>query len=433
MRNIPGPLFVAGFNTRPVVEALVTAGFTPVPLDYFGDVDLQAIAPGGFHYLRDGNPPGREGFSSWVIATLAAIARRPWEGRPLPGGKPVLLPCSGFDDDHAAWDAFHETCKVLGNDPAAVRAARDPGAVRSVIEPLGAGIDVLPSPRWRVVDGPSLDALALEVARDPGFPLVIKRIPGGGGAGIVSIDDAAGLDSWVRATRSALASGDAGALDCIVQPRVADPGAINASVLALNDRVACTTVQLIGDPAVNAPVPFSYCGNVVPATSVDPGLDWLGPACEVLVRALHDDLGLRGLYGIDLVVTRDRAFFMEINPRVPGSVEPAMLSLGRNLVADHVASFLDGPGPRDDAFHPAFQGTKRVLFAREAFTMPDIGGLPLLGMIKDVSPPGTRIRAGEPVLTYLLRGSLEDPGRNAHLAALEIEAVQRALHGDEPT
>ena len=189
--------------------------------------------------------------------------------------------------------------------------------------------------------------------------------------------------------------------------------------------------QLVGLDWLHA-APFRYCGSVGPLQPEPAQRRNL----ETLGAALARRCRLRGLFGVDGIV-RDGAFLpVEVNPRYTASVE----------ILEYGCAFSGaGLAPRrlrpDRSPAGAARGDptacigKAVLFAKDALTFPDDG--PWNAVLRsppplaepppfaDIPHPGTRIKAGRPVLTFFVRAETAD-------ACLDCSATHGGRAGSPP-
>ncbi|NMC08154.1 MAG: ATP-grasp domain-containing protein [Candidatus Lokiarchaeota archaeon] len=418
-----------GFNTRPIAQKLAEAGYTLVVVDYFGDLDIRPHVTEGHYFLDESiEPKDPEHFKAWALATLDRLARDRGPGRCL------ILPGSGFDDEPDAWKQFAGLGRVLGSSPLAVSMARDLGVISTLFRGTACPFRVPDTRRVNIDSATVPKAAAREVGDKLAFPVLAKRSRTAGGAGIDLVTRASALEQVFQRAKDGLrgtsgARGVAAAPVSInIQEFVGGPGAIDASVLALNDRVVCKTMQLIGDETVHAPKRFSYCGNSIPFDTRDARLDH---AIEALVTSLHRRFGLVGLYGFDMVLARGTANLVEINPRVPGSTELASIAVGRNLVADHVAAFL-APEHLPSRYVATRHAIKQILFAPRDFIMPKLDELIVSGELHDITPPGTRLVAGMPILTCIHHGALDDAAAIDATARQDVKSIYAFIERDRP-
>jgi predicted ATP-grasp superfamily ATP-dependent carboligase len=266
-----------------------------------------------------------------------------------------------------------------------LRAVRDPFAVATVLRRAG-----LPVPAVR--------ATPAGLPRDGSW--LAKPLGSAGGAGIVAL----GPGFVDRETPT------------YYQERIDGP---SFSAAFVGDRGGArligVTRQLLGRPGA----PFAYRGSVGPCG--------LGAAVEgriaTLGRALANDFGLVGLFGIDFILKDEHPWPVEVNPRLTASVEVLELALGLPLLAEHrracdptapPAPIVSTVGTR-----PRIVG-KAIVFAGRPcrFLEADgrVAGVAVLGkpgpatrlfevpQIADVPNPGVRFEAGEPVLTAFAAG-----------------------------
>jgi predicted ATP-grasp superfamily ATP-dependent carboligase len=235
---------------------------------------------------------------------------------------------------------------------------------------------------------------------------LVKPLAGSGGAGI-------------RAAGPGL-PGEA----CYFQERVQGLPAAAVFLAAKSEtRLLGATRQLVGEEWLNAPL-FAYCGSLGPLR-LEPE-----PARQVAAagRAVAKAFGLRGLFGLDLVIAEERAWTVELNPRYTASVEVLEHALGICALDLHCRAFGRGSrrpssargGPQPA---PATVG-KAVLYAPEdlevkadlgEFVQQDPWSFPELA---DLPARGEVIRSGRPLLTVFARA----PASGACLDALKRRA-----------
>ena len=119
---------------------------------------------------------------------------------------------------------------------------------------------------------------------------------------------------------------------CFYQERI---DGLSLSALFIGGSVKPTfagvTRQLIGRPGAD----FAYVGSLGP---------WpVTPAEATRIRTLGAVLatsfGLRGLFGVDFILSDGHPWPVEINPRYTASVEVLELALGASLLAAHRSVF----------------------------------------------------------------------------------------------
>jgi predicted ATP-grasp superfamily ATP-dependent carboligase len=221
--------------------------------------------------------------------------------------------------------------RLLGSDAVAIRRASDKRRLARRLRRHGVA-----HPDTRVVrDGIDYQ----RVAREMGYPLVVKPVHGAGCQGVCLARDARELPSAIAFTQKASRSHT---LLCQRYVR-----GVNASVSLLADgaravALAVNRQSISGAQrlSVGAAQPFAYNGGKTPldhplaARAVDQALR----TCEALP-------GLRGFVGIDMVLTASEAVVIEVNPRLTTAYLGVRAALGCNVAAMTLAA-CDGCLPR---------------------------------------------------------------------------------------
>ena len=186
------------------------------------------------------------------------------------------------------------------------------------------------------------------------------------------------------------------------------------------------TEQLIGESQLHA-APFAWCGNIGPVSlpiQIESGV-------RRVANFLKWKFGLRGLFGLDFVVTSEGQWGVtEINPRYPASLELLEFATGAELLKDHCESFA---GPLElpvVAWEPATGSVfgKAILYAAARTQAPPIAPIEQFPYRHwprraDVPTPGSEIGRGEPLLTVYAQAPSADDCRQQLLeAAAEVYA-----------
>ncbi len=267
--------------------------------------------------------------------------------------------------------------RLLGNGPDVVRAVRDPERLHR--EMSGAG--------WA---SPEVRLDPADVPGDGSW--LVKPLRSSGGIGIrrVGRDSTAGQASgdvyyqrWVAGRRrSAVFLGS-----------------------AANVELVGVTMALSGRAGTER---FAYRGSVGPIDVDQEARQRLSGIGRTLVGVF----GLRGLFGVDLIVDGEgRWWVIEINPRYTASVEVMELATGRALMAEHaiVCGLNYGVDGRVRAGRGLGCVGKRVIYARGRFGWPARFGLGgdrefagwRVPRWADVPHVGTCFEVGDPVLTLM--------------------------------
>jgi predicted ATP-grasp superfamily ATP-dependent carboligase len=188
--------------------------------------------------------------------------------------------------------------------------------------------------------------------------------------------------------------------------------------------------QLVGEPWLHAR-PFHYCGSIGPLL--------LEPTIQSLVEQIGDVLrrecSLRGLFGVDFILSKGIPWPVEVNPRYPASGEILEYGLGIQTIVFHRAAF-DAGAPKPDPLayapgsdSPASMVGKAILFADRSLQFPKEGPwkssltgtswLPDMPSFADIPQPGQVVKAGRPILTFFCQcasreGCLDSLQQTAH-------------------
>jgi tyramine---L-glutamate ligase len=185
---------------------------------------------------------------------------------------------------------------ILGSNASAIAIAGDKTACNLLF--LRAK---LPSPKTRMASFDSAD----HVAKQMGYPLMIKPIDGVGSEGVFRMDSNKDLCAILEKVRRATDH------DRILLQSFVD--GIHASVSLIVSNGRCLPLSL-NRQVMEAGSEFHYLGSQVPFDH---------PACrhaiDLAISAVQTIPGLRGYVGVDMVLTNDKAQLIEINPRLTTS------------------------------------------------------------------------------------------------------------------
>jgi len=142
-------------------------------------------------------------------------------------GAEAIHPGYGFLAESSYLAEICEAChiKFIGPGPQAIRLMGDKSRARRTM--IKAGVPVVPGSEGVIED----EAMALRMARDIGFPVILKASAGGGGRGMRIVREAGELAGALRAAQ-AEASAAFGVADVYLEKYVQTPRHIEIQVLA---------------------------------------------------------------------------------------------------------------------------------------------------------------------------------------------------------
>lgn len=363
-------ILIVALCGRALAQSARRAGFAPIVLDRFADLDTRAVAACALKI-----PPGRAG----PLASQALLrAARTLAPPPIP-----LLVGGGLEGRLAVLAALARGRELLGNPPEIVARAVDPFALQDLCRALA-----VPFPETRADLPPERSGW------------LIKRRGAGGGWHVRPAETVARLHPRDY-----------------VQKQV--PGR-PVSVLLLGD--GSRSRALLASEQWNTGTPPHFKGVLAPAPLPPGQVQNLARAAAAVGTAL----ALRGLASADFLLADDGQFhLLEINPRPGGSLEAAERALGVNLVQLHCAGCRGRLPPTPPEPEAGFAGTAivradRDLVVPEGFDWPEWAG--------DRTPPGTRVRKGQPLATVRAQAAEADVVR-----ALLVERERLLLAQLEPT
>jgi predicted ATP-grasp superfamily ATP-dependent carboligase len=273
---------------------------------------------------------------------------------------------------------------LLGNQGDALRSSRDPLTLQQELRAAGLAFpNTTDSPAGVPLDGSWL----------------CKTYRGANGAGVWQLRSDAAL---TRAIQSHA---------CFQRYVAGTPASAAFVVYENNPLLLGVTRQLLG-PGASGAERWRYRGSIGMLPIRAPVKQQLA----VLGKVLAGPLSLRGLVGVDLILNGDRTWVIEINPRYSASVEIVDRARGDSAIAAHVAACTNAnlwPPTLEEHRADDLQHGKGVLYAvdeaviSESFfrwAMERACVEPAACDLADISPVGTRIHAGGPVLTVFASG-----------------------------
>jgi len=373
-------ILIAGVSTRALAESAVRAGYQVAAVDAFGDLDHQARTLVSFaHDL---------GTSYSALAAARA-------SRAIPGD--AVAYASNFENHPRAVALLARGRALWGNSPAVLMQARNPIELARALRRHG-----LPAPEVRA-------SPPRAPAANHGRWLVKPRASGGGH----------GIASWHP--------GDPLSRHQIVQRRISG---VAASLVFCASGVEAVpfgfSTLLAGDPAFGASG-FKYCGNILGRLPHVTTAVWravLAGATQA-AQVLTATFGLRGVNGLDCIVSGDTPFVIELNPRFTASMELAERAFGFSVFHAHARSCAGKLVPFE--LHAALQGApaagKAIVYARHDTIMTDTHRWLDDPSVRDVPHPGEPIPRGRPICTIFAEGR-----SSASCYAALVRRAQKLYH-----
>lgn len=356
-------VLLVAVSARMLAELAVADGYEVVALDWFGDVDLRAVAAGGTAPSSDGLAALAEDIEADAVVYGAGFENRPDLVGRLARGR-----------------------ELLGTPAELLSAVRDPSEVAAAARAAGAR-----APETRSVD-------ELPGAGPAGGAWLRKPRLGGGGRGV---------RRWAggRLRPTEILQRHVSGMSCSA---VAIGDGRRAAIVGLTEQL-----HLLGA--------FRWTGNVapprLPAEELAELHGQLGAVCAEVAKRF----GVRGAFGVDAVWDGRHAWVVEVNPRPPASLE----LFGPGGFEAHVCGArghglpagVTPPGPR-------CARVKLVLFADRDLRAPDPDWWPA-GLVRDIPHAGEMIKRGAPVCTLVSDrfGVPELADRGAGLLAALPQAV----------
>jgi len=343
-------LLIAGFNARPLAKAALQANHQLGVVDYFGDIDLLHLTRNCFAVLRQqaGEPLHRP-LHRPPAEYLFLLAETMIEEQ---GDFDGILLGSGFDKYPTIVQKFHTLGpKVYANQPEKFQLCREKERMNTIARNAG-----FATPQLFKSQSPEE---LIEIAKTMSFPVVTRGEGGGGGAGIRKWQTLEDLKAFVEAKNEE-------ALDRKILFLQEFIDGIDASATVVcskkNARILSINRQLIGDKNLGAPGDFAYCGNIVPLALPKKLEKQLLSGLSSKVLDLFYKLKLVGINGVDFVLRGSEFYFMEVNPRLLGSLECTQIATKRNLITTHLDAF-EGILPKRSAPKYYRTAVKGILFA----------------------------------------------------------------------
>ena len=240
-------------------------------------------------------------------------------------GADAVHPGYGFLSESAYLAEICEACnlKFIGPGPQAIRLMGDKSRAKNAM--IKAGVPVVPGSKGVVED----EQAAVRVARDIGFPLILKASAGGGGRGMRIVRNAGEVGPAYRAAQ-AEAEAAFGVPDVYIEKYVEGPRHIEVQVMA----DAKGHVVHLGERECSIQRRHQKLVEEAPSTVVNPRLrKKMGrTAVEAAAAVQYVNAGT-----IEFLLDQDgHYYFMEMNTRIQVEHGVTELVTGRDLVKEQI-------------------------------------------------------------------------------------------------
>lgn len=411
MKNNPNSVLVVGFNTRPLVYSLNKAGYDVYAVDFFGDLDLYSHVKDCIIVMKElsGNYYSLKEKYSTYLANFAINLLHKHKNINF------VLIGSGLDDAYNDRERILNETKVLdlksvNNDLSTIKKARDIDYIFKILKSRGFHVPLSFSFEDFNLENINLD-----------FPFILKKKRSAGGLNIFKIKDRESLYS----TEKVLRRDDFSPSEWFIQEYIEG---VPVSCTIISNSKECEIIsvnrQIIGEKFLNPPKDFMYCGNIVPSGLSESDEKKIGEISKFLTK----NLGLKGINGFDFVIKDQVPFFMECNPRIPGSIRASESSLDQNLLNLHIKSFTTGEWSqvlkiiKSSSFK--WFSTKLVVFAMKAIEKNLLNKINHLKFVHDKTEPIRDVLKGEPLCTILYKAhSLLESFNGAKRIVTEINKI----------
>ena len=335
-----------------MAESAVRGGFSVSVLDGFCDQDTRAAAScRQIRFDAAGFDPAQ------LLTELARLE----PGRPL-----GMVYGAGLEATPSLLRRLSQRCKLFGNASAVLELLADPAAYFNLLDSLQ-----IPYPEVRYSPP----------ERTTAKTWLVKKAGSSGGQGV----------TFWSAEQTATDPG------CYYQRFIRGE---TMSVLFIADgeshqRIGYNRLKV---SAARKSTPFLYSG-AVGQMSLDPGLH---QHLERFVAKLVERLHLRGVNSLDFILSKGKAYVLDLNPRPSATLELYDHQVEAGWMKLHIQACLGKlPGVLPPAAATGVYG-HLIVYAPRALEIP--AGMDWPAWTRDRPDSGTRIARGEPVCSLFARG-----------------------------
>ena len=366
-------VLIAAFSGRSLAQSARRAGYEPLVVDAFGDLDTQEAAA-DFRVLDGVMETGFR--TKPLIAALEDLSRSA-------SSKPIgLVLGSGFEDKPRLVAALASRFKLLGSDAATYKACKDP-------------TDLLRSAR-QARHSASRNT-NLTPPNDP-TGWITKRIGGSGGR-------------HIRVCHGPQR----------IKPRryfqkLVDGNRISAGAVFAKDKNLVSLTRQWISPSAEHPFRFGGC---VSMPAVD---DRLRRQIAQSAERVATELNLIGLASFDFIVSAGVPYLLEVNPRPGASLD--ILDDGGELFAAHIAVWT---GANNFPGQEIAKAAKAIAILHADRGPITLGETPWPDWSADRGAPGTFVPRGAPLATAFAEASTADAAEA--LARTRLAELEDLIYG----
>jgi len=387
------------------------AGYKVYAIDFFGDLDLTPYVEDCIIVMKELNTnysSFKNQYSKYLTKFTINMLQKYQD-------IDLFLIGSGLDDAYEEREILlNETKKFnilsVNNDIETIKKARN---INNIFE-------LLKSLDFEVPISYSFTNFQFKTS-ELEFPLILKKERSAGGINVIKIENEQSLKSRIKD----LGKKNFSPKDWLIQEYI---GGIPASCTVISNGKECAVIsinrQIMGEEFLNPPKDFMYCGNIVPSGLSE---NEERKITEISI-ALTKELGLKGINGFDFVIKDQVPFFMECNPRIPGSIRASESALDLNLLNLHIKSFTIREWKQISKIikSSTFKcfSTKLVVFAPKTIEISLINKINHLNFVHDKTEPTRDVLKGEPLCTILYEASsLLESYNGAKRIVIEINKI----------
>jgi len=209
---------------------------------------------------------------------------------------------------------------VLGSNSHSVLEASDKRLTMLILEEAN-----LPTPKTKIVDvNEDVDSVRLKV-EEIGYPVIFKPADGVGCSGVSLVKDYSKIPQALNLVRKNTKT------NYFLIQEFLDGFHASVNILTNGEEVLVLSLNQQNIKIKPPPEGLSYQGNIVPI--IHPQAEKVKKTVKKLVETMN---GLKGYVGVDLILTRNEVFVVDVNPRITTSYlglrKISKLKLGEQIV-----------------------------------------------------------------------------------------------------